>query len=60
MKLHVKDDHAKRRAAEYPPIGEQLEAIWNALNTSGKPLPPETQAVFDRIATVKAKYPKKG
>ena len=45
----IPDYYAKRRA-EYPSIGDQLDALWKG---------GEAQAdMFDRIAAVKAKYPK--
>jgi hypothetical protein len=45
----IPDYYAKRRA-EYPPIGDQLDALWKG---------DEAQAdMFDRIAAVKTKYPK--
>ena len=51
-----KDD----RRAEYPPIGDQLDAIWKALeriNADGVLLPTETLDVLDKIVVVKNKYP---
>ena len=45
----IPDYYAKRRA-EYPTIGDQLDALWKG---------GEAQAnMFDAIAAVKAKYPK--
>jgi hypothetical protein len=45
----IPDYYAKRRA-EYPSLGDQLDALWKG---------GEAQAdMFDRIAAVKAKYPK--
>ena len=46
--------YADERRAEYPQIGDQLDAIWKLLsdptNANGK-------AIQDKIAEVKAKYP---
>lgn len=58
MKVSHQSDYRKKRAAAYPEINEQLEALWKAISADNKPLPPETREVFDRIAAVKAKYPK--
>jgi hypothetical protein len=47
----IPDYYAKRRA-EYPPLSEQLDAFWKG---------PESQAyqgMLEKIAQVKAKYPK--
>ena len=45
----IPDYYAKRRA-EYPSLGDQLDALWKG---------GEAQAnMFDAIAAVKAKYPK--
>lgn len=50
------------RAEEYPPIGDQLDAIWKALEhmkINGVELPVETvEMLDDQILSVKAKYPK--
>lgn len=44
------------RAMAYPAIGDQLDAIWKALDTGN--LTGEVKAMADRIKAVKAKYPK--
>lgn len=56
MKITHTKNFAKARAAEYPPIGDQLDAIWQAL--AGQKLPKETQDMLERIDAVKTKYPK--
>jgi hypothetical protein len=38
------------RAAEYPPIGDQLDAIWKG--------GAEAEAMLAKVQAVKAKYPK--
>lgn len=48
--------YADDRRAEYPPIGDQLDALWKALE--GRKLPPEAEAVRARIADIKARHPK--
>lgn len=45
-----------RRADEYPSVGEQLDAIWKALE--GLTLPDEARDVLARIKAVKAAHPK--
>lgn len=57
MKIHHQGDHAERRRAEYPNIGDQLDALWKALD--GKDLPPEAAEIVKRIKAIKDKYPKK-
>jgi hypothetical protein len=56
MNVHITGNYQKRRVAEYPSIGEQLDAIWKVV--AKEPMPLETQAMFDRIAAIKKKYPK--
>lgn len=48
-----------RRQAEYPSVGEQLDALWKVI--AGMPpgqIPAEAQAVLDKVNAVKAKHPK--
>lgn len=50
-------DYRRLRKAEYPPIGDQLDAIWKTLNpTAGSP-GADMLAIVDAIKT---KYPKPG
>lgn len=58
MKIHHVDDYAQRRAAEYPPIGDQLDALWKALESDKAKLPKEARDVMDRVLHVKQKFPK--
>ena len=46
----------QRRRAEYPDIGDQLGALWEAL--ADAPLPPKAEAIRAEIQAVKARYPK--
>ena len=39
-----------QRAAEYPPIGDQLDALWKG--------GAEAEAMLAKVQAVKAKYPK--
>lgn len=50
MKIHHVDDYAKRRAKEYPPIEEQLDAIWKG--------GVDMEAMRAKVLAVKEKYPK--
>lgn len=43
------------RRNEYPPIGDQLDAIWKMLTP---PAGSEAEAMKAQISSVKAKYPK--
>ena len=46
------DAHAyiAKRASEYPPIGDQLDALWKG--------GAEAEAMLAKVQAVKAKYPK--
>lgn len=60
-KLSFKRDPEVSRRSEYPPIGDQLDALvkwFDALLKSGVELPPETKAWVDQCLEVKSKYPK--
>lgn len=43
------------RASAYPPIGDQFDAIWHAMDVGVLPMVPD---FYDPIAAVKAAYPK--
>lgn len=49
-----------RRRLDYPSTGDQLGALWSAVDklAGAKGLPPEAQAVLDGIKAVKTRYPK--
>lgn len=42
--------YARSRAAEYPPIGDQLDALWKGGDAA--------QEMLAKVQAVKAKYPK--
>lgn len=44
-----------KRAAEYPSIGDQLDVVFKALQSSDNP---EVQPMIDEINAIKEKYPK--
>lgn len=53
--------YAEKRAEEYPPIGDQLDAIWKEFNTrrlNGEALTQEADDMLGKILAVKKKYPK--
>ena len=43
-------EYIAKRAAEYPPIGDQLDALWKG--------GAEAEAMLAKVQAVKAKYPK--
>lgn len=43
------------RAKQYPPIGDQLDALWHAMDAGVLPM---VAAFYDPIAAVKAAHPK--
>lgn len=55
MKLHHEGDYRAARAAAYPPIAEQLDALYHAMAAGALPKVP---AFFDPIAAVKGRIPK--
>lgn len=50
MKIEHEEDYRNRRKAEYPPLAEQLGALWKG--------GAEAEAMREQIEAVKAKYPK--
>ncbi|WP_374419473.1 hypothetical protein [Chromobacterium sp.] len=51
------DPYRLRRQADYPDVGEQLDAIWKALAALPS-LPPDARQMLTRIQHVKTTYPK--
>ena len=52
-RLHAKYDaqaYARSRAAEYPPIGDQLDALWKGGDAATE--------MLAKVQAVKAQYPK--
>lgn len=61
MKIRHTEPYAPKRAARYPAIGDQLDAVYKlavALRAQGMTLPPETQAWIAQVQAVKAAIPK--
>lgn len=48
-------DYRARRAADYPQLAEQLDALWHAMDKARIPMVAE---FYDPIREVKARYPK--
>lgn len=62
MKIEFAACHKERRSREYPPVQEQLGAMWKiirAMQMSEAP-PEDATEIQDRIDRNKAKYPKEG
>lgn len=57
MKIRHVDPYDQRRAAEYPDVGDQLDAIWKALAALPS-LPPDAMEMLERIRRIKTTYPK--
>lgn len=55
MKLKHTSCHKARRAAEYPPMEEQLDALWHAMDRGDLPKVPE---FYEPIKAVKEKFTK--
>ena len=59
--LKEKYAYAEKRAAEYPPVGDQLDAIWKELNfrrLNGDNLVSDADEIINKVLSVKEKYPK--
>lgn len=55
------EEYIYNRRSEYPPIGDQLDAIWKQLNQDrlgGDQLIQEVDDMLGKILAVKNKYPK--
>lgn len=62
MRVTHAPEVAPLRAASYPSIGDQLDALWKLYNAlaTGTPTPADALAVRDAVAAVKEKYKKTG
>lgn len=58
MKIQHKEDYRQLRAAAYPKLGDQMDAIYKLAKSLGTPLPPDVEAWIAQIDAVKQKYPK--
>ena len=50
-------DAIEQRREAYPPIGDQLDALWHAMDAG---VLPKVAGFYDRISEVKVKFPKPG
>ncbi|MBA1200360.1 hypothetical protein G7009_00885 [Pseudomonas capeferrum] len=55
MKIKHNSDHAKARAAQYPPIEEQLDMLWHAMNNG---VLPKAGPFYTTLQKVKQLHPK--
>lgn len=55
MKITHTEDYKKLRAQEYPAMGEQMDALWHAMDTN---VLPRIEPFYTNIKQVKDKYPK--
>ncbi|WP_313739985.1 hypothetical protein [Pseudomonas sp.] len=55
MKIQHKCDHGARRAAEYPPLEEQLDMLWHAMDQGAIP---KAEPFYSTLQRVKQQYPK--
>ena len=58
MKLHHTGNYQAKREREYPPIGDQIDALWKALEPNKAKLPKEARDMMERVQGVKQKFPK--
>lgn len=58
MKINIKVDYRAKRREAYPPIGEQLDALWKALAADPSALPQAAREMLDQVQAVKSKFPK--
>ena len=61
MKASITVDYSSRRAAEYPSIADQLDAIFKgfkAMADAGTALPADITSMVTILQAIKAKYPK--
>ena len=54
----LKDAYKYKREAEYPPIGDQLDAILKFIDNSRAAKPEETKSIIAKWKAIKEKYPK--
>lgn len=54
-------NYREARAREYPPEGDQLDALWKAFNQmrmDGTALPQDADDMLGKVLSVKKKHPK--
>lgn len=55
MKIKHIEDYKKLRRMNYPSVGEQLDALWHAMNNGEST---KIEPFYSIIKAVKDKYPK--
>ena len=55
MLIEHKEDYRKLRASAYPKLGDQIDAIWHAMDQG---LLPKIEPMYSQIKAVKDKYVK--
>jgi hypothetical protein len=53
--LHNQLGYSDRRATEYPPMSDQLDMLWHAMDTG---ILPKVDSFYDINKSIKDKYPK--
>ena len=53
--LTIPQTYSENRVREYPPLGEQLDMLWHAMEEGALP---KIEPFYTQIKTVKDKYPK--
>jgi hypothetical protein len=59
-RIVIREDYRKLRAREYPPAGDQLDALWKTVKAlqAGLPIPDDAAEVLSRIEAIKKGAPK--
>jgi len=55
MKIKIDQDYRTERVKNYPDIGDQIDALWHAMDQG---LMPNIEPMYSEIKAVKDKYPK--
>jgi len=60
MKIEHPADYRRKRAEQYPPVGDQLDAIWSAIEAlaNGHPIPNDSAVMLDRLRSLRERIPK--
>jgi hypothetical protein len=53
--INHKVDYQRARAAEYPSVEDQLDALWHAMDNESIP---KAEPFYSNLKSVKDKYPK--
>ncbi len=55
MKIQHKCNHEERRAADYPPLEEQMDMLWHAMDQGTMP---KAEPFYSTLQRVKQQHPK--